>query len=293
MQRNRAWVAAVCLALPAALWAQADESTVKKELADLSFYGMPAGLMPGVDTVPKAVADADRAAAIEQAAKDIVALPAGAKKVAFADQLAVISTQGQNGLEAMQTAADTLAAALKESPQPVGKDRRLAHAYVVLARMAQIAKVQAALSGTEMDLAAKLVAANEADVEKVDFTLRDLDDKKVTLSALKGMIVLVNFFSVNCGACLREMADLEIIHEHYAGQGVVILSISEDDPAQVFAAMARLRYRPQVLTDDEAIGSYGTTGRASILMVFREHLCSIARASWRRSLWTCARSGSS
>ena len=260
--RTISGMVAICLLACARLWGQTDESAVKQELADLSFYGMPAGLMPGADVMPKAVDDAARPAAIEQASRDIAALPAGAKKVGYAEQLAVISTQGQNGLEAIQAAADTLAAALKESPQPVGKDRRIAHGYVELARIAAIAKVQTALSGTEMDLAAKLVAANEADVQKADFTLRDLDNKKVTLSALKGKIVLVNFFSVNCSGCLREMADLELIHEHYAAQGVVILSISEDDPAQVFPAMARLHYLPQVLTDDASIGSYGAVAKA-------------------------------
>jgi peroxiredoxin len=262
-KRNIAWVAAVvCLAACAGVRAQTDESVVKKELADLSFYGMPAGLMPGVDVMPKAVDDAERPAAIEQAAKDIAELPAGMKKVGYADQLAVISTQGQNGLEAIQAAADTLAAALKESPQPAGKDGRPAQGYIELAKIGRYANVQTALSGAEMDKAVQVVQSDEVAAQKADFTLRDLDNKKVTLSALKGKIVLVNFFATNCSACLREMSDLEIIHEHYVGQGVVILSISEDDPAKVFSFMARLHYLPQVLTDDAATGFYGAAGRA-------------------------------
>jgi len=263
MQRKNVWVAvAVCAMAWASAHAQSDESSIKKQLADLSFYGMPAGLSPGADAMPKAVDDADRPAAIEQVARDIASLPAGQKKVELADQLAVISTQGQNGVQAIQTAADVLAGALKESPQPLSKDRRLAHGYLELARIAHIANVQTTLTGTEMELATKLVAANEADVQKADFTLRDLDNKKVTLSALKGKVVLVNFFSTSCGACLREMSDLEIIYEHYAGQGLVILGISEDDPARVFQFMPRLHYGPQVLTDDAGIGSFGAVGRA-------------------------------
>lgn len=262
MKRISSVMIVVCLLTCGRVWGQTDESAVKKELADLSFYGMPAGLMPDADVIPPAVDDVDRPEAIIQASREIAALPPGPKKVGYADQLAVISTQGQNGLEAIQAAADTLAAALKESPQLVGKGGRLEHGYVELARIAAIAKVQTTLSGTEMDLATKLVAANEADVRKADFSLRDLDNKKVTLSALKGKIVLVNFFSTNCNACLREMEDLEIIHEHYAGQGLVILSISEDDPARVFQFMARLHYLPQVLTDDAATGFYGSVGRA-------------------------------
>ncbi len=261
--RTSAWVAVIaCLAASAAQCAQTDESAIKKELAALSFYGMPAGLMAGADPVPPAVDEMDRPAAIEEAARDIEALPAGAKKVALADQLAVISTQGQNGLEAMQAAADTLAAALKESPQPAGKGGAPPHAYIELARIARYAKVETSLSSPLLELAAKMVAADEAAAQKADFTLPDLDNKKVTLSALKGSVVLVNFFSSNCGACVREMGDLEVIHEHYAGQGLVILSIGEDDPAQIFQFMSRLHYLPQVLTDDAGIGSLGAAGRA-------------------------------
>ena len=243
-------------------WGQTDESAIKKELADLSFYGMPAGLMPAADVMPPAVDEMARPAAIVQASKDIAELPAGQKKVGYAEQLAVLSTQGQNGLAAMQAAADTLAAALKETPQPAGRSGQPAHAYFELARIARYAKVETSLSSPMLELATKMVAGDEADAEKADFTLPDLDNKKVRLSALKGKIVLVNFFSTNCNACLREMADLEIIHEHYAGQGVVILSISEDDPEKVFPFMARLHFLPEVLTHDFTIGSYGAAGRA-------------------------------
>ena len=252
---------AVCLLACAKVWAQTDESTVKKELSDLTFYGIPAGLLPATDAVPKAIEDADRPAAIKQAAQDIAALPAGPRKVTLAYQLAVISTQGQNGISAMQAAADTLAAALKESPQPAGKNGQPAQAYMELARIAHFANVQTTLSDPQMDLAAKMVLGNEAAAQKADFTLRDLDNKKVTLSALKGKIVLLNFSSVNCGACLREMGDLELIHELYASAGVVVLSIAEDDPAQVFRAMSRLHYLPQVLVDDSSIGSYGAAAQ--------------------------------
>jgi hypothetical protein len=58
------------------------------------------------------------------------------------------------------------------------------------------------------------------------------------------------------------MGELEAIHEHYAGNGLVVLSIAEEDPAQVFRFMSRLHYLPQVLTDDAGIGTYGTAAKA-------------------------------
>ncbi len=256
-------VAAVALLAPAVLFGQTDEASIKKQLGALSFYGMPAGMMGDGAGVPKAVDDVDRPGAIVQLSADIGALPPGAKKVEYADQLAVISTQGQNGAEAMQAAADTLAAALKESPQPAGKGGLPAHGYIELAKMARYAGTKASLSGEMPDRAAQTVAAAEADAQKADFTLKDLDNKTVRLSALKGKIVLVSFFTIGCSACLREMQDLELIHERYADQGLVILSIAEaQDPAQVFRAMSRMDYKPQVLLDDSGVGYTGSAAKA-------------------------------
>ena len=45
--------------------------------------------------------------------------------------------------------------------------------------------------------AGQILAANDADVAKADFTLND-HEKPVTLSALKGKIVLVNFWATWC-----------------------------------------------------------------------------------------------
>jgi peroxiredoxin len=263
VKRLGACAVAIALAAPAASRGQANEASIKKQLGALSFYGMSAGMMGDGAGVPKAVADAERPGTIVQLSGDIGALPPGVKKVEYADQLAVISTQGQNGAEAMQAAADTLAAALKESPQPAGKGGQPAYPYMELAKMARYAGIKTSLSGPMLDKAAQTVAAEEADAQKADFTLKDLDNKTVMLSALKGKIVLVSFFTIGCSACLREMQNLELIHERYADQGLVILSIAEQqNPAQVFRAMSRMNYKPQVLLDDSGLGYSGSAAKA-------------------------------
>ena len=113
-----------------------------------------------------------------------------------------------------------------------------------------------------LDKAAQTVLADEADVQKADFTLKDLDNHKVTLSALKGKIVLVNFFATDCSACMHETEDLELIHEHYAKQGLVILRITEENPAQVFKIMSHMNFKPQVLFDNGGMGYNGPAGKA-------------------------------
>jgi len=62
-----------------------------------------------------------------------------------------------------------------------------------------------------------------------DFTLRDINGTAVTLSALKGQVVLINFWATWCGPCKQEMPHLNKIEQELGPQGFRVLSISTDD----------------------------------------------------------------
>jgi thiol-disulfide isomerase/thioredoxin len=98
---------------------------------------------------------------------------------------------------------------------------------------------------------------NDADIEKVDFTLKDLNGKKITLSQFRGKVVLVNFWATWCEPCRAEMGDLDAIYTHLNGQGLVVLSINIDDqsasdPMKVPTAISQMGYHPPVLLDPGA-----------------------------------------
>jgi peroxiredoxin len=119
-----------------------------------------------------------------------------------------------------------------------------------LARVEHITLLATSLKDAQMDKAVETVAANDADAAKADFTLKDLNNKKVTLSALKGKIVLINFWSTQCIPCKAEMQDLDLIYTHYAQQGLVVLSINGDNPFATSTYLNGKNYHPQVLSDD-------------------------------------------
>jgi peroxiredoxin len=62
-----------------------------------------------------------------------------------------------------------------------------------------------------------------------DWTLYDTDDKKTSLSQMKGKIVLLDFFYVGCIPCMHALAPLDKFYEKYKNKGFVILSISDRD----------------------------------------------------------------
>jgi peroxiredoxin len=255
-------IAVVVLASPA-LWGQATESSIKQQIQTLGVVpmgpgpgGMPGGSAYGDPNAPKPVvlSDDKRPAAIIKVAADIGSLPAGVARVQLADLLVHAATQGEVGREAIQASADTLAKALSDTPQQPGKDDLPAMPYMDLARLARYAGVMTPLKDPQLTKADEILVANDADVAKLDFTLKDVNGKKVVFSSLKGKIVLVNFWSGPCMACRKEMTDLDLIYTHFESRGLVVLSIispTPDDLLDLNHFLLRGPYHPRVLLDDK------------------------------------------
>jgi len=92
----------------------------------------------------------------------------------------------------------------------------------------------------------------------VDFTLNDLSGKPVTLSSLKGKIVVVDFWATWCGPCKASFPYLQKVHEKYRDNDkVVFLAVDtwereKDIPATVENArkfMAEHKYTFPVVFD--------------------------------------------
>jgi peroxiredoxin len=121
--------------------------------------------------------------------------------------------------------------------------------YMDVAKLVRYEHVNTDLKDPLLDKAAQILAANDAEIEKVDFTLKDLHGKKYTLSELRGKIVLVNFWATWCPPCRAEMPDLDAIYTHFQSQGLVILSLSDEDPFKVSSFISPTNYHPPVLLD--------------------------------------------
>lgn len=68
-----------------------------------------------------------------------------------------------------------------------------------------------------------------------DVTFTTIEGKKITMTGLKGKVVLVNFWATNCLSCIKEMPALSDIYRRYHQRGLEVIAVAmpDDPPAQV------------------------------------------------------------
>jgi thiol-disulfide isomerase/thioredoxin len=141
----------------------------------------------------------------------------------------------------LEAAHEVFQAALKE--YPLNNAARFLDA-TVLARMGQTDEARQQFQ-TCIDhcspadpyyIRAKRFAANPAmSYAKMApaFTVTALDGTKFTLDEMGGRVVLIDFWATWCGPCNEELPQMKKIAKEFAGQPLVIISVSWDsDPAK-------------------------------------------------------------
>ncbi len=93
------------------------------------------------------------------------------------------------------------------------------------------------------------VALIAKDQAEADFTLQDITGKSWTRSALKGKVVLVNFWATWCPPCRKEMPDLQKLYEEFADKGLVVLAISDEVEKTVQPFIQKAGYTFPILLD--------------------------------------------
>jgi peroxiredoxin len=92
---------------------------------------------------------------------------------------------------------------------------------------------------TRAQQSAGVAAGAVAGLAAPDFSLLTSDGRTITLSDLRGQAVIVNFWATWCPPCLEEMPTLQEVYEAYRDEGLVVLAINQDEPADRVARFAQ------------------------------------------------------
>ena len=94
-----------------------------------------------------------------------------------------------------------------------------------------------------------------------DFTVRD-SDRTVTLSQLKGQVVVLNFWATWCPPCVEEVPSLVQMQQRMKSKGVTVLAVSVDADENNYRRFLR-DHSVALLTvrdaDQKSNGLYGTS----------------------------------
>lgn len=65
-----------------------------------------------------------------------------------------------------------------------------------------------------------------------DMVLKDLDGQTVSLTRLKGKVVVVNFWATWCPPCRREFPSMARLRKHFSDKTLVVLAVNEGESTE-------------------------------------------------------------
>jgi len=117
----------------------------------------------------------------------------------------------------------------------------------------------------------------KVDVAAPDFTLPVIHGsdagKPLSLSALSGEVIVLDFWASWCGPCKKQMPILDRVAQDYSGKGVTFLGISTDteaDAALEFLKAIPVSYPSVLDLTGEVSRDFGITGLPTLVIIDAE-----------------------
>lgn len=111
----------------------------------------------------------------------------------------------------------------------------------------------------------------EKSISAPDFTLKDLEGNKHTLSDYKGKVVLLDFWATYCRACRAKIPYLMKFNEKYKDSGLVIfgMGFEKEKTLKAFDKFAEVNY-PILLGDRRIVIKYGVQAIPTTFIMDKE-----------------------
>lgn len=107
-----------------------------------------------------------------------------------------------------------------------------------------------------------------------DFTLKTIEGRQITLSSLKGKVILLDFWATWCSPCKESIPHLIQLYKSYQDKGFELIGMSTDKAGEIeavrrFAHSMDIPY-PIIMTPEEVARNYKVTGLPTTVLIDRD-----------------------
>lgn len=100
------------------------------------------------------------------------------------------------------------------------------------------------------------------------FMFTDMLDNKIDLLSLRGKVIVMNFWFINCKPCLLEIPDLNRLVETFKGKEVVFLGIALDSRKELVTFLSQQEFHYTIIPEgEEVVRSYGISSYPTHIVI--------------------------
>jgi peroxiredoxin len=103
------------------------------------------------------------------------------------------------------------------------------------------------------------------------FAVTDMNGKKYSLEKLKGKIIVINFWSIQCKYCRIEMPELNKLVDEYKKKKVVFLGLATNNNEQLKSFLEKTQFKYIIVPDSGGVaGIYGVAGLPTHMVIGKD-----------------------
>ncbi len=92
------------------------------------------------------------------------------------------------------------------------------------------------------------------------FSVSDINGNNYSLESLKGKVVVINFWFVECKPCVMEMPELNKLVEKFNNKDVVFLGFAMNEKDKIEQFLKKTKYKYNIIPGaKDVVGTYGVT----------------------------------